>query len=1427
ASAARAIVLTQNGGKRAAYPAEIAPHDRNSAHIGSVTFKGPFDEKTAYTLNLPPDLQDDAGRPLENRLRFPLAVATDEQPPLVKFPARFGIVEAGGDRILPVTVRNVEASLKGQFAGTGKQPAGVKGALARLPDGDDAAVIAWMRLLSSGKPGNEQWTGEWIDQRRYARPMFPRAQATSFDLPKPNGRRAFEVVGIPLKQPGFYIAELASPKLGKVIVDGGGTAHVQAAALVTNLAAHVKRGAESSLVWVTTLDKGRPVAGADIAVRDCNAAPLWQGKTGADGIARIRKPLESTSCRSNDHLYVSARSGGDMTFTLTDWTGGIEPYRFNVQTGGRRDTNVFARTVFDRTLLRAGETVHMKHFLRRHTQDGLATATAGKDKDPVRMLVIAHVGSDERYEIALDWQNGIADAAWQIPAQAKLGTYELTIGAYAAGSFRVESFRVPTMKALLQGPGKAQVQPTRLDLDVQLAYLAGGPAASAPVKLRTVVQPKGVSFPGYDGFRFAEGDVKEGRTDSEAGFDDDDGETPLEDATPGAAQAVTRTAQLDRNGAARIAIEPLPPVTAPQDLLAELEYQDANGETQTVSRRIALWPAALVVGVKPDSWASRKDQFKFQALALKLDGTPATDTAVEVELYERRAYSHRKRLNGGFYAYDNYSEVRKLGPACSGRTDAKGLLHCDIKAPVSGNLIIRVAARDADNRLALTHTETWVAGDDERWYGATDSDRIDLLPEQKQVEPGQHATFQIRMPFRTATALITVEREGILDAYVRQLSAKIGSFSIPMKPHYTPNVFVSAMVVRGRVAGPAPTALVDLAKPAYKMGLAGIEVGLKARTLEVAVSSDKEVYKTREKATIKIQVARADGKALPAGAEVAVAAVDTGLLELMPNTSWNLLEGMYAQRGLQVETSTAQMQVIGKRHYGRKAFPHGGGGGKSAGRELFDTLLFWKARVALAADGSATVEVPLNDSLTAFRIVAVAHAGSDLFGTGARDIRASQDLIVTSGLPQIARDGDTVSAAFSVRNAGAQPLAITAAPTVTADDGKPKALAVRQLTLAPGEARELAWEYTVPASARELQWDFSAHAEGASDKLRIKQRVIEAVPVRTYQATLLQLDTPLGKPFSMPVAAPNGALPGRGGLNISFAARLGDELPAVRTYMAAYSYICFEQIASKAVALRDKAMWTNHMNALPSHLDSAGLVKYFALMLEGSDALTAYVLSVADEAGYALPDASRERMLAGLADFVYGRVTRDSAMPTADLAVRKLAALEALSRYQAVRPDMLETFALEPNLWPTSAVLDWYMLLRRTEQLPERAARLAQAQQILRARLNFQGTTMGFSTERSDNWWWLMVSPDVNANRLLMAMADAPEWKSDIGRVARGSLGRQQQGRWNTTVANAWGVLALEKFSKLHEAVAPAGATTAQLAGASKAVDWTRQKQGG
>ncbi|MFO1468252.1 MAG: hypothetical protein U1F35_17715 [Steroidobacteraceae bacterium] len=112
------------------------------------------------------------------------------------------------------------------------------------------------------------------------------------------------------------------------------------------------------------------------------------------------------------------------------------------------------------------------------------------------------------------------------------------------------------------------------------------------------------------------------------------------------------------------------------------------------------------------------------------------------------------------------------------------------------------------------------------------------------------------------------------------------------RPADAPNVYVSVLAVRGRVAHPdnpkVPrgediTALVDLDKPAYKLGIARLKVGWKPHRLDVAVNTDRPTYAVRAPAHVRIHVSRADGGALPAGAEVALAAVDEALLDLAPN----------------------------------------------------------------------------------------------------------------------------------------------------------------------------------------------------------------------------------------------------------------------------------------------------------------------------------------------------------------------------------------------------------------------------------------------------------------------------------------------------------------------------------------------------------------
>jgi uncharacterized protein YfaS (alpha-2-macroglobulin family) len=325
--------------------------------------------------------------------------------------------------------------------------------------------------------------------------------------------------------------------------------------------------------------------------------------------------------------------------------------------------------------------------------------------------------------------------------------------------------------------------------------------------------------------------------------------------------------------------------------------------------------------------------------------------------------------------------------------------------------------------------------------------------------------------------------------------------------------------------------------------------------------------------------------------------------------------------------------------------------------------------------------------------------------------------------------------------------------------------------------------------------------------------------VRTYQATIAQLTAPL----DVPAERPKQAVPGRGGLELTLRAKLGDGLDGVREYMSFYTYTCLEQNVSRAVALGDKAMWDAWMDRLPAYMDGDGLLRYFPTdRLQGEDVLTAYVLAIAGETGWTIPDDTRARLIEALQKFVDGRIVRRSALDTADLAVRKLAAINALARFDAAQPKMLDSITIEPNLWPTSAVIDWLGILRRVHDVADIERKRETAEGILRTRMSFQGTIMTFSTDRTDALWWLMISSDSNAVRALLELMDRPEWRDDVPRLVRGALGRQQRGHWNTTVANAWGVVAMQKFSKAFESAPVTGDTAVRYGTQSESVHWPR-----
>ena len=1337
-------------------PGEIA----ETMQIDRIDYPGASVEDTTYRAALVGPIRDIYDRPLANASNFPATIRMGRWPPGANFGRAPIVVEYDEDATAPVLLRRIAQPLAGS----------------RLHVQDDAEIVAWMRRVAgawNAKP--DAWRG-----LASSRPLFrPGDRAQRFGLPVNTADEPFQFASVPLAGRGFHVLQLdlpASPDFPARYVAG--------MALATNSAIHFHRAEESSLAWVTRLADGRPVDGAEVRVSAaCTGRMLARGATDADGIARIPTALAWVDDCAGFRYLVTARKDGDLALATFGLPRDTEP----------RPTILF-HTILDRSLYRPGETVSMKVILRRASSDGFALP-AGLPA-PGR-VVIEHVPTGKQREIAIDFAaDGSAVATFELPLDTRLGRYALSVefaGHESPFSYlRVEQFRLGAMRASVDGPDKPVVNPRSVPVNLSVEHLAGGGAAALPVTVRWVVRQRGYYW----------------------------------ESTPPAPESVTMSAILDVAGKATVDV-PTPPLDRRAMLDVEMDYQDANGQRRTASSYFELWPAEVQLRITGHETPAG---VRLVRLAVRdSDDAPVPDVAVQAKVYQPRNVLLR-RLPGGFTGRGASDRVKTpLMATCSGATDANGTVDCELPPEAPSSAFVEATAHDAEGNEATAAGAAYFRIDDPGpAFLEVDSGRV--------FDVGDAVPVQVNLPYAEAMALVTVQREGLPTAFVTRMSGPKATVEVPVKKHYAPNFDVSVLAIPtgSNMVGDPRSVVADTVdvrhskrsadRPDFRHGKVSVRVNPEPYALTVRVEPHRDRYRPRQRARVSITVLGPAGLPAP-DVDLALVAVDEAVLELWPNRTWDLLDTMTQWRSARVDTTTSLVnlsptlsfdELVPEPEFVMVSAPGAGpyGWDENADpvlRQRFEPTLLWRGRVALGEGGAVEVDVPLNDSLTSFRIVAIAAAGDDLFGTGEATIRTTQDLILHAGLPEVVREGDRFRASFTVRNASDVRRRVDVAAEIEGIGVLPR----KRLRLRPGRSREVAWPVTVPAGVGRMAWEVTARSGSAVDRLAARQLVEPIVPVRVQQAILTQLATLR----ELPVKPPAKALPGRGGIRVSLQPSLAGSLHTVQEAMARYRYTCLEQKVSAAVVLDDPVRWSAAMAVARTSLDGDGLLRFFPSdSLSGSPILTAYVLAIADAAGNAIPDDLRDAMIEGLKEYVAGRITRVGVLGAADSHLRRLSALAALAPYDALDDDMVATVTEHQlEVLPTSALLD---LIDIVEHLDPDRSELAFAKATLRSRLSLQGTTMGFSTENRDRLWWLMVSTDGNAARSILSLMGDAEWQQDLPRMMRGLFGRQQRGRWQTTVANAWGTVAAAKFATAFEPVAVTGASVVRLGEERRRAAW-------
>ena len=1119
AKALKGAILEAKGGtswQARELQTENTGRESGEQELWSLTFPGPLPASTDLELRLPSGLKATDGSALSNQAAFPMALKTDITPPLLMFAAPFGILESKANPVLPVNVRNIEFKSPLRQKSFPAQAINLNGASA------PSEIISWLKRVRDKDMDYGQRNHSLFDEK---------TPKESFSLPTPMQPSALNLVGIPLPKPGFHVVEIESPALGAVLT-GQGPMYVASAALVTDIAVHLKVGRESSLVWATQLSTGKPLAKAEVALFNGKGKELHKGVTDEKGLWKLPQQLLADEATDNDYeareIFAFAKVGEDISFVSSRWTQGIETYRFNVANEylNPRWGPALMHSVLDRVTVQPGETVNMKHVLREHVGTGFASLK--KEHLPLQVLLM-HQGSQQVYALPFEWdaKTGTALNSFKVPPEAKLGTYNIYLSASPkrkeapsdaeqgqgstyevwgdrlTGSFRVAEYRLPLVDAQVKIQGQSLVAPSEVKVDLSASYLSGGPAQGLKSKLRSMLV--GDEFrpetPESSGMNFFSAPLQTGLFDSYYGYIADGSQGEFNEEL--AVQDLT----LDKQGGTLATIKGLKSSPRYRKLRVEWEYKDPNGEIRTARSDKALFPASAAVGIEAEQWFVEAGKARVKGLIIDVQGKPLAKRPYKLEAFSNTYITHRKKLAGGFYSYDSKVEVKSLGVQCEGESDAQGQFFCELPKLQAGEYSLQASTMDEQKRRALGRASLSVYSKGvASWYPSGDSDRMDIIPERAHYEPGEKAKIIVRTPYTQSQVLVTVEREGILDAYVSELSRDKPFVEIPIKGHYAPNVFVSVLSVRGRVADPQPTALIDLAKPSLKMGLTSLKVGWQEHKLDVEVSADKKVYQARDKVQVHIKVKDPSGRALPQPTEVAVVAVDEALLKLKANDSWDLLAAMMRPRSLAVETSTGQLQVIGRRHFGLKAQAPGGGGGQGPGaREIFDPMLLWSPRVALDAKGEATVSVTLNDAMSSFRLVAIAQAGQAQFGHGSTLIQSTKDLLVLPGFAPLLREGDRIRNSFTVRNTTQEAMQVQVTLSSPEISDLPK---FAEIPLGPSEAKVLEVPLTVPEQTTQLHFVIEAKdlKSGRKDTVKVQEKVQAVWAPPVTQATLLQLD---------------------------------------------------------------------------------------------------------------------------------------------------------------------------------------------------------------------------------------------------------------------------------------------------------------------------------
>jgi|GEM_PF-1620292 len=1022
--------------------------------------------------------------------------------------------------------------------------------------------------------------------------------------------------------------------------------HTFAMAQVADIGLAVKVGPDSSLIWATDLAKGQAWAGVELELLDAEGRRLWQGRSGDDGLAALpgSRDILDRAKGSDSNLFVAARAEGQMALWNINWNEGLETWRWNVDFGPaiNRENPADNWLLNALPLYKPGETAKFKIIARRVKGDQLLDLSAKELRVVVRDAQ-NQVVADEVLEVG---PFGTTSHELKIPAEASLGGWSVLAGSPGKddlsylGDFMVMTYRPPALEIKFEDKPQTAIAGDEVSIKAKADYHFGAPVAGQPVRYSVSAGPADFRLPGaFSAYSV----VNRFRPAGE------DGDSDYEYSEPSVTVASDET-NLDQDGrlSFSLSLTPAPDQRPqPRNYQTYLTVTDVDQRQVSANSGFLVHPAEIYAGLHSDSFVTEAGRpYALKVIAANSQGLLIADQKITATLYRRTWQNVRRKTAGAAYEYISRMVDEKVAVE---EISSKGDLPVEMKlTPEKGGYHwVLAEIKDTRGRLNQAAYDFYVSGGGPVGWRMDNDDSLALVPDKQEYRPGETARIMVQSPFDQGQGLLTVERAGVRQSRVFNIENQTPVLEVPLTEDDTPNVFVSVLLARGRIADKLDEKGLDFGKPAIRMGYVELKVPTKKELLGVTVTPNLAEVGPGGEVEVSLAVTDHQGLAF-SEAEVALIAADAAVIQLGGEGAYFPERQYHRDRPLLVQTADNLISLIGRQSLGLKGGNPGGGGDEVAMaaalrdqgdgvRRNFASLAWFEPRVKLDENGRASVKMKMPENLTTFKIYAVATGHGRLTGTGQNSVLVSRDLLARSALPGYAGVGDEFLAAMVVsnrgKNSGRATVKLAGENFDLLDQTFEKTVEIKA-----GESREVAFRVKA-GSAAEAKFHFTVAMGQDEDSVEFAIPVSPANQLST-QASYERLEP--GQ-WRTDLALTEGLDMGRGRVELELSPSLVGVMTEPFAWMLAYPHGCVEQTTSRAYAslvwldLRDRLNGTEeeartarrNVDATIAKLtqwDQDGGYNYWPERYDWGNRsvyLSAYVLDFllsAREAGFELPD---------------------------------------------------------------------------------------------------------------------------------------------------------------------------------------------------------------